>query len=215
MKPSSSSASLTTFQRSNSSNRNSANSKKNGSTDELDGPNISVTISIPVIQKTAKQCEKLLSYLLELSKQFNGDEFWSDVLRIIERVMLFSPFIAKITANDVGILNIFTIPKKSNELAFLLETLELIKTFIVNHKDRTTFLGITDAQFRTLYANDIAKLNHRIIRLTESFNHLEANNASVAGSSMNSPATMINNDSSFIQRRKEDLKVTKTHLFIF
>lgn len=185
---------------SKSTSKGNINKNKSTSYDELDekeGPNISITITIPTLQKTAKMCEKLLTYLNQLSKELVSDEFWCDNVRLIERVLIFQPFVNKILESDMTVLNILLLPKKANELSFLLETLELIKTFIINHKDRTTYLGITEPQIRNLYSNDIAKLNHRIIRLSEGFNLIETSK-----------------DSSFIQRRKEDLKVSVPLSFI-
>lgn len=148
------------------------------------------TANLEVIQKTAKLCDKLLQQLIDLTKQLSDDDFFCDCIRLIDRASIFRSFITKIIDKDNNVITIVTIPKKANELQFLLETLELIKSFIINHKDRISFYGITETSTRNLYTNDIAKLNQRIIRLSEGFNLIETSK-----------------ESSFIQRRKEDLKV--------
>eukprot|EP01040_Poterioochromonas_malhamensis_P012396 gene12396-13551_t len=151
------------------------------------------TANLEVIQKTAKLCDKLLQQLIDLTKQLSDDDFFCDCTRLIDRASIFRSFITKIIDKDNNVITIVTIPKKANELQFLLETLELIKSFIINHKDRISFYGITETSTRNLYTNDIAKLNQRIIRLSEGFNLIETSK-----------------ESSFIQRRKEDLKDAKT-----
>jgi hypothetical protein len=172
----------------------------NGNNTLVNGHNTSSSnnpVSLPFIVKNAKSCQKLLLSLQELTNDhLSNDEFYCDCTRLVERCLIFLPFIVRVldsehTTAQSAVINLLLIPKKYNELQFLLETLELIKAFIANHRDRSTFRGITEINSRNLYNNDIAKLNHRLMRLSEGFNLVEGQK-----------------DSNFIQRRKEDLKVS-------
>ncbi len=149
------------------------------------------------ISTIAKPCEKQLLTIASLQNELSTDEYFADCLRLCQRVLVFIPLVEKVMAKEEALINLLRAPKKQNELKFLLETLEMVKGFIVNHKDRITYKGTTEPTALNLYLNDIAKLNHRVSRLSESF----------------SLSSAID-EQSFVERRKEDLKVSSAY-FLF